>query len=233
MDENNNLDINNETDPMARAEEKLSDPAPEYPSVDDVAEELPPTQEIPPVQETSPAQEQDDSQSNGTYNFNAGPNQDYAPYGQGGQDTNRYGNEGYSNCSQFQGQAPKPESATLGILSLVFGIVSIVFFCSCFNILTGIFAIVFGIIQLVNNKHTGRGMAIAGIVLSIISIVGCFVFWGAVSGAMSESMKDMDMDEFWEDYKDILDDYGIDINGEINFNNDDIPGNGGDDTQQL
>ncbi len=237
MDENNNLNTNNdfepvstdpadifvdenkseESDPMKRAEEKFSDPAPEYPKVDDVAEEIPPE-----AGQTAPTPEQiaqEQYTNPGSTGANgAGPNV-------GWQDSQGHYQSASSQGNSFQAQAPREESNTLGILSLIFGILSLVFFCSCFNIFTGIAAIIFGIIQLVNNKHTGRGLAIAGIVTAAISIVGFFVFWGAVGGAMSRSMSDMDMDEFWDEYKDFLDDYGIDIE-------ESIPGMG-DSAEQL
>ncbi len=242
MDENNNLNTNNDfepvstdpadlfvdegpvpeetRDPFESAAEKLSDPAPEYPSVDDVAEEIPPEPgQIPPEPGQVPPPTPEEI-ARDQYTWTGGP----TPQEQSGQ----FNNGQYNNGNAYQAQAEKPESSTLGILSLVLGIVSLVFFCSCFNIFTGIAAIIFGIVQLVNNKRAGRGLAIAGIITAAISIVGFFVFWGIVGGAMTKSMNDMDMDEFWEEYKDLLDDYGIDIE-------DSIPGglNIGDDAESL
>ena len=217
MDENNNLNTNNDFEPVS------TDPAPEYPSVDDVAEEIPPEPgQIPPEPGQVPPPTPEEI-ARDQYTWTGGPN----PQGQTGQ-FNNGGNTGGNNGNAYQAQAKKPESSTLGILSLVLGIVSLVFFCSCFNIFTGIAAIIFGIVQLVNNKRTGRGLAIAGIITAAISIVGFFVFWGVVGGAMTKSMNDMDMDEFWEEYKDLLDDYGIDIE-------ESIPGglNIGDDAESL
>ena len=240
MDENNNLNTNNDfgpvstdpedifaekatasepestsgPDPMARAEEKLSDPAPEYPKVDDVAEEIPPASG-----QSNPAPEQM-ARDNYTWTGTNGQGSQY----QGNQyQNNQYqGNQNQGN--QYQAQGQKPDSNTLGILSLIFGIVSLVFFCSCFNIITGIVAIIFGIIQLVGHK-TGKGLAIAGIVTAALSIVGFFVFWGAVGSAMEDSFSNEDINEFLDEYKDFLDDYGIDIE-------ESIPG-AGDSAEQL
>ncbi len=245
MSDNNEFDpLNTDTSRFGESIFQEEDNEPEtepnsepenIPSVNDVAEEIPPK---PVAQESSPEQT-DDNRDSGTYRYNAGANDDYAPYGngapQGGDyQGQNYGNGGYQGTNYgaggFQGQAPKQESATLGVLSLIFGIVSLVFFCSCFNIITGIFAIVFGIIQLVNNKHTGRGLAIAGIITAAISIVAFFGFWGIVGSSMHDSMNDMDMGEFWEDYNDLLREYGIEIEGGNGTVNPPAPGN---DTQQL
>ncbi|HON08143.1 MAG TPA: DUF4190 domain-containing protein, partial [Verrucomicrobiota bacterium] len=64
----------------------------------------------------------------------------------------------------------------LAIASLVCGILSIIFcFCCCWGIPFNILSIVFGSIALSNTKgqtqQSGRGMAIAGIVLGILSLL--------------------------------------------------------------
>lgn len=63
----------------------------------------------------------------------------------------------------------------LAIASMVCGIVGIVFFCFWYlSIVLAILAIIFGAIFLNANKEnedkTGRGMAIAGLILGIITI---------------------------------------------------------------
>ena len=60
---------------------------------------------------------------------------------------------------------------------------------------------------------------------AILSIVGFFVFWGAVGSAMEDSFSNEDINEFIDEYKDFLDDYGIDIE-------ESIPG-AGDSAEQL
>ena len=65
---------------------------------------------------------------------------------------------------------PPEEPSGLAIASLVLGIISLVLSCGYINIVTGIISIILGAIHLAKHK-TRRGMAIAGIVCSIISIV--------------------------------------------------------------
>ncbi len=80
----------------------------------------------------------------------------------------------------INGAPKKPASLGFGIASLVLGIMSLLCFCMCcINIPLGVAAIVFGIIQLVesNNEQmsgvlpskAAKGMAIAGIVTSVVS----------------------------------------------------------------
>lgn len=76
----------------------------------------------------------------------------------------------------------QPESQGFGIASLALGIASFVLFCTCINIPLAILAIIFGIIQLAN-PGSKKGMAIAGIVMSAISLLLLAVFlvgiWGS------------------------------------------------------
>ena len=125
--------------------------------------------------------------------------------------------QGDSHYNGYQAKAEKPASITLGILSLIFGIVSLVFFCSCLNIVTGVIAIVFGIIQLATGRGAGRGIAIGGIVTAALSIIFFFMFWGAVLGnsnlrdSVIEQYGDGNMDKFFEDY---LENFDVEINGQ-------------------
>lgn len=108
-------------------------------------------------------------------NDNQQPQGNYGPQWQGNYNQQPQG--GY-------GQRPpqiKPVGNSLGIASLVLGIISLVLFCTCANFLTGILAIVFGIVQLV--KGGNKGMPIAGIVTSAISIIACVIYWVALMGS--------------------------------------------------
>ena len=108
-------------------------------------------------------------------NDNQQPQGNYGPQWQGNYNQQPQG--GY-------GQRPpqiKPVGNGLGIASLVLGIISLVLFCSCANFLTGILAIVFGIVLLV--KGGNKGMPIAGIVTSAISIIACVIYWVALMGS--------------------------------------------------
>lgn len=80
-----------------------------------------------------------------------------------------------------QGRPPKrqkKDSDGYGIASMVLGIISIVLFCSCINVITGVLAVIFGILQLVENRR--RWMAIVGIVTGALSIVLLIVSWGLI-----------------------------------------------------
>ena len=83
-------------------------------------------------------------------------------------------------------------SKGFGIASLVLGIFSLVFFCSCLNIFTAILAIIFGIIQLSRFKNFGKGLAIGGLVTAIASIILFFAFWGVIfaNGNLRDSVMD-------------------------------------------
>ena len=75
---------------------------------------------------------------------------------------------------------PYPERETapsqgFGVASLVLGIVSLVLFCTCVNVLLAVIAIIFGIVQLAK-PQAKKGMAIAGIITSAVSLVLFVVF---------------------------------------------------------
>lgn len=111
-----------------------------------------------------------DNNNNGNYNYN--PNQQYNP----------------------QPYAPEPGKGK-AVASLVLGIISVVFFwAGYFAILTAILAII-GLVMAVSaqkdmqrsGRYSAKGMAIAGLVLSIIglvlsviSIVSCIICVSAV-----------------------------------------------------
>lgn len=73
-------------------------------------------------------------------------------------------NENY-NPNQPQG------SSGLAIASMVLGILSIVFLCSgFFAVILSVIGLILSIVSLKNHPFDGRGMAIAGLVTSIISL---------------------------------------------------------------
>ncbi len=57
---------------------------------------------------------------------------------------------------------------------MILGILSLVLFCSCINIPMAAGAIIFGILQLVRSRE-GRGMAVAGIITAVLSVVALIV----------------------------------------------------------
>ncbi|MBP0968362.1 MAG: DUF4190 domain-containing protein [Oscillospiraceae bacterium] len=76
-------------------------------------------------------------------------------------------------------QAPVPEKKSgFAIASLVLGILSLIGFCCCgITVITAPLALIFGIISLAK-KRSGTGMAIAGIVMAVLSIlmIGVMIF---------------------------------------------------------
>lgn len=114
------------------------------------------------------------------------PYQQYTGY----QQENPYQqNTGYQQTYQ---EPYQPVSETFGIVSLILGIVSLVFFCTCCNVLLAIAAIVLGIIHLTKEKTT-KGYAIGGILTAVLSII---LFGLTLVGFVASS-----------DYQDIVDAY--------------------------
>ncbi|MCT4545187.1 MAG: DUF4190 domain-containing protein [Vallitalea sp.] len=98
--------------------------------------------------------------------------------------------------TQLDNTNPEVKHKGLAIAAMVCGIVGIVMFCIPYlSITLAILAIVFGAIMVSSNKHnadkTGRGMAIAGIVLGIVTIgLDIFIIAGIVSAFSSFSSID-------------------------------------------
>lgn len=74
-----------------------------------------------------------------------------------------------------------PKTSGLAITSLILGIVSIPLVFVCLGFLTALLAIIFGIIGLVvingsNGMLKGKGMAITGIITSILAAIGYIIF---------------------------------------------------------
>lgn len=73
----------------------------------------------------------------------------------------------HENGNRYPGEAP---GSGFAVASLIFGIISLVLFCTTVNIITAVLGIVFSAIYLSRGHMEKRGMAIAGLVLSIVSI---------------------------------------------------------------
>lgn len=92
-------------------------------------------------------------------------------------------NNGYDPNQQpytgevYQQQAPQQPSKTKSILALVFGILSIIISCCCtyLGIALGIAGIVLAVLSKKDNGDKMNGMAIAGMICSIIAIIICVV----------------------------------------------------------
>lgn len=129
--------------------------------------------------------EQGNTQSGAGGNNPYGEQPNSNPYGQ-----QQYGgcayNQSYGNQQQYGGSQGNPQYGPtgkkiglgFGIASLVLGIISLLCFCSCINIILAILAVIFGIIQIVS--YETKGMAIAGIVTATISVILSVVCYGLV-----------------------------------------------------
>lgn len=82
-------------------------------------------------------------------------------------------NENNTNENNTNGQfSPQPSGLGISITSVVLGIVSIIIFCCFhqFSFIFGIIGLILGIVS-IKNGYQGRGLAIAGIVTSSVSLV--------------------------------------------------------------
>ncbi len=150
------------------------------------------------------------------YNNTAGNSTSDSYSSQATYNTSGTGNQGSYNSdyTYTQGQQPQQKTKKSGngyaVASMILGIVTLVFFCSCINIVTGILALIFGIIHLTSYGKDGRGMAIAGLItsaLGLIALVVCYVLIFSNSVNLS-NMSDFPY-ELYEEYQypdDLLDD---------------------------
>ena len=124
--------------------------------------------------------------------------QNYGQYGQGyGQPGDPYG-QNYANQDMNMGGGPAypqnnmqpQESKGVSIASMVFGIFSLTFGCCIMyvGIASAIAGIITGIISL-KNKKPGKGMAIAGIIMSAIALV--FLVFCIILVLTSDTYQDM------------------------------------------
>ncbi len=100
---------------------------------------------------------------------------------------------------EIQNPVPQKKSG-LAIASLVFGILSLIGFCCCgITVITAPLALIFGIISLAK-KRSGTGMAIAGVVMAVLSIL--------MIGVMIYSVKDFlpYSEEIVQDYAQLIND---------------------------
>lgn len=149
-------------------------------------------------------------------NYNSEENSTQGSYGE---NIYREGNASYSGSYQenqdgysYQGgyqyqnyDEPPKESMGFGIASLVLGIIAMVLFCSCFNIVLAILSIIFGIIHLVRCRE-GKGFAIFGISLSVLSIIAFIVM--CVSFVGSPVFQEEFQEEFQRQFRRQLENQG-------------------------
>ena len=147
--------------------------------------------------------DQNYGQPGGQYGQNYGQpggqyGQGYGQYGQGyGQPGDPYG-QNYANQDMNMGGGPAypqnnmqpQESKGVSIASMVLGIFSLTFGCciTYVGIATAIAGLITGIISL-NDKKPGKGMAIAGIIMSAIALV--FLVFCIILVLTSDTYQDM------------------------------------------
>lgn len=131
--------------------------------------------------------------------------------------------QGYYGQNAYQQMYSEPQkpSQAFGIASMVLGIISLVLFCSCLNVPLAIVAVILGVIQLAK-AGTGKGMAIAGIItscLSIVLLIG-FVVMFMLSANFAEAFE-QGMQEGLEMYEYNYDElFPEDFEGEFDFDDD-------------
>lgn len=173
------------------SEEKIETPVAEDSITETEMSDVAGTTAETPVEET-PVQE-----AKGTYQSGPIPQgQPYpggpAPQGQPyqGAPGQPYGQPGPQAAYAAQGQNAKPPASSASILSLIFGIISVV--CCCGGILGVGFGIAAICIAVSDKKKNGQsGLGTAGLVLGIvgISLTVIFIIWFFVSGAFVEMLE--------------------------------------------
>lgn len=163
------------------------------------------------VVEETPADNTGYEQTNYEQPNFAQPNYSQPNYGQP-----NYGQPAYGTNTKKPGNG-------MAIASLILGIISFVFFCSCCNIIFAIMSVIFGIVALCRYTGSGNtGMAITGIILSVLSVLGFIAFWVSISVGSEafstmiteemisndSSLKDFYNQIYGEEFSDLLEKYG-------------------------
>ena len=114
---------------------------------------------------------------------------------------NQYPNQYPNSWQPMPPQQPVPEERKgLAIASLVLGICSIVLMCCCcINVITAPISIVLGIVSLATHRG-GKGMSIAGIILSALSILLLFMCYQSTEVFWRNS------DQIMQDYYQLIED---------------------------
>lgn len=114
---------------------------------------------------------------------------------------------GYSQ-GMYGGYAPNDNkdrsSITLGVVSLVLGVLSLLCFATCINWVMAIAAIVVGIIQIATKDN--KGFAIAGIVTAILSILASIILSICLVANFNSFVDVLDSPYYQEQYRDLYDD---------------------------
>lgn len=179
---------------------------------------------------------QQNGQYNGTNNGQPNSQNTYTNNGpqysqnNGSQNGPGYGpnyNSQYNQNYRPNGPVPngKKKGTGFAVASLVLGIISLVLFCSCINMVTAIIAIIFGIVHLASyDLSQGKHMAIAGIITAAISIILFIGIWTWISSNSNLDNMTNSMYDFYygtEDiFNDSIDDY-FDMPDDYDYYDDD------------
>ncbi|MBQ8431896.1 MAG: DUF4190 domain-containing protein [Clostridia bacterium] len=135
-------------------------------------------------------------------------NFDYQPQGD-------FSNDYANSFSELSPKAPG-HAKGYAIASLVLGIVGVVFacFCCCLYYLAAVLAVISIVMAFLARRDNNKkmpGMAIAGLILAIVAILGCLImltmeiYIGSMSeaelNALFESIFGMSIDEFMAEYE--------------------------------
>ena len=106
-------------------------------------------------------------------------------------DTLETAQETFDNAYTAYDAAPEKSGKAFGIVSLVCGIVSLPLICCTYiGLIVAVTSIVFGILSIKKGENA-KGMAIAGIICSAISIVVIIILLIAVNSLDQEAVLDM------------------------------------------
>lgn len=177
-----------------------------------------PRQDI--YKEAEPLRQGEYQQTDGQFQNQTGGQWQNQADGQGSQWQGQSGQyAGYAQGVSGGQVAYQPQNQGFGIASMIIGILSLVFFCSCINIPLAIISIVFGIVQL-SKQGSKRWMAVTGIVTSVASLILFVVFIIAI--ILSPDFQDA----FWDSYnrnmqQNFGDDYSSDFYPDLYDRDDD------------
>ena len=129
-----------------------------------------------------------------------------------------YENPNMQNQPYYQPDMRKPigDGIGFGIASLVLGVLSVFMFGCCVNYIMAVLSIVFAVVQLVKNRS--KGMAVAGIITSAISIILGTLLWVCVAINMDTSDWNSNFSEpyeFFEEESPFDNDYDQDTIDEL------------------
>ncbi len=204
--------------PQSAAEAPVTDqnaveaPSPEQSTVEAAspvqqAPQSVPYQQAPTWQGTMPYQQNPQYQQNMQYQQNPQfqGNPQYQQNGQYQQNMQYQQNPQYQQYPPYQPNAPYEQGGQYGyqqpqksggnglaIAAMILGIASLVLFCTCLNIPLAIISVILAIVHLVRRSYTGKGFAIAGIIMSGISVLISIIFWVVVvTGIASSGVMDV------------------------------------------